>query len=73
MPSINMMARARRPPNAPAAVAALKKMAMRVPHSALLYHIVMKNVTPLEVLLVKSLPQVTCNIRKQSSFGETKE
>lgn len=40
-PSISAMPRARRPPKAPAAVAAEKKTAMRKPHSCLRYHMVM--------------------------------
>jgi hypothetical protein len=39
-PSMVEMALARRPPNAPAAVAAEKKIAMRKPHSWRLYHMV---------------------------------
>lgn len=38
MPSIFMIPKAKRPPKAPAAVAAEKKMAMRRPHSWRLYH-----------------------------------
>jgi hypothetical protein len=37
-PSISVIPRASRPPNAPAAVAAEKKIAMRNPHSCLRYH-----------------------------------
>lgn len=40
-PSISAIPRARRPPKAPAAVAAEKKTAIRRPHSCLRYHIVM--------------------------------
>jgi hypothetical protein len=40
-PSSSMMPRASRPPNAPAAVAAEKKMASRRPHSLRLYQSVM--------------------------------
>jgi hypothetical protein len=40
-PLISRIPRARRPPKAPAAVAAEKKMAMRRPHSWRRYHIVM--------------------------------
>jgi hypothetical protein len=38
IPSISVIPRASRPPNAPAAVAAEKKIAMRNPHSCLRYH-----------------------------------
>lgn len=41
IPFISMMPRARRPPKAPAAVAAEKNMAIRSPHSWRLYHMVM--------------------------------
>jgi hypothetical protein len=40
LPSSSMMPRASRPPKAPAAVAAEKKIAIRSPHSWRRYHIV---------------------------------